>query len=281
MGYLHPAAGESREKLKASLGPFTNAGAPTSEVNEVQSITSDAGTATGGTFTLTYDGQETAAIDFDATAAEVDAALEALSNIDAGQLTCAGGPLPGTPITVNFGGINAAEMTIDDALLTVPTPAVTVVETTAGEVGVDEVQTISVTGTPDGGTFTLTFDGQETGTIAYNASAATIDTALEALSNIEASDLTCAGGPLPGTPVTVTFGGTLAATDVALMTADDSLLTRTTPEYVIATDTGGATGSPQGTYAKGALLSDTTNGKLYINTGTADAPTWTLVGGQS
>lgn len=31
---------------------------------------------------------------------------------------------------------------------------------------------------------------------------------------------------------------------------------------------------------KGDLLSDTTNGKLYINTGTLAAPVWTVVGTQ-
>lgn len=41
-----------------------------------------------------------------------------------------------------------------------------------------------------------------------------------------------------------------------------------------------------GTYAgqnagPGALLLDTTNGKEYINTGTAASPTWTVVGSQS
>lgn len=33
--------------------------------------------------------------------------------------------------------------------------------------------------------------------------------------------------------------------------------------------------------AIGALLVDTTNGKLYINTGTQASPTWTVVGTQS
>lgn len=32
---------------------------------------------------------------------------------------------------------------------------------------------------------------------------------------------------------------------------------------------------------KGALLSDTTNGVLYINTGTKASPTWTIVGSQT
>ena len=34
-------------------------------------------------------------------------------------------------------------------------------------------------------------------------------------------------------------------------------------------------------FGKGALGVDTTNGKLYINTGTFSSATWTLVGSQS
>lgn len=103
-----------------------------------------------------------------------------------------------------------------------------------------EVQTITITGTPTGGTFTLEFDGQTTGTIAYNASAATVDTALEALSNIAASEVTCAGGALPGTPVTVTFANGLSRENVAELVPDDSGLTGgTTPTVTVTTTTAG------------------------------------------
>ena len=70
-----------------------------------------------------------------------------------------------------------------------------------------EVQTVTITGGPTGGTFTLTFDGETTAAIAYNAAASAVQSALEALSNVNSGDVTCAGGALPGTPVTVTFGG--------------------------------------------------------------------------
>ena len=52
-------------------------------VDEVQTI---ALTATGGTFTLAFEGQTTAPISYDASAEEVQAALEALSTIGAGNL---------------------------------------------------------------------------------------------------------------------------------------------------------------------------------------------------
>lgn len=102
----------------------------------------------------------------------------------------------------------------------------------------DEVQTLTVTGAPTGGTFTVTYSGQTTGNIAYNASAATVQTALEALSNIGAGEAVVTGSA--GGPWTVTFAGTLADTNVDAMTTDAALLTGgTTPDVVVATSTAG------------------------------------------
>lgn len=42
-----------------------------------------------------------------------------------------------------------------------------------------------------------------------------------------------------------------------------------------------AGGFLNGTAKKGALVTDTTNGKLYINTGTLAATVWTIVGTQA
>lgn len=108
--------------------------------------------------------------------------------------------------------------------------------------GVNEVQTLTITGTPTGGTFTITFSGQTTGVIAYNASAADVQTALEGLSNIDVGDVTCGGGALPGSAVTITFGGQYRYQNVALATTTDSLTGGTSPESAIATTTAGVTG---------------------------------------
>ena len=56
----------------------------------------------------------------------------------------------------------------------------------------DETQTLRVTNAT-GGTFTLTFNGQTTAPIAYNATAAQIQAALEALSNIAPGDIIVTG----------------------------------------------------------------------------------------
>lgn len=89
--------------------------------------------------------------------------------------------------------------------------------------GTNEVQTLTITGSPTGGTFTITYDGVTSGAINYNANAATVQSTLEAMSNIAVGDVTCGGGALPGTPVTITFGGSLAGTDVPLATTTGSL----------------------------------------------------------
>lgn len=106
-------------------------------------------------------------------------------------------------------------------------------------VPVNELQTLSITGSPTGGSFTLTFSGQTTAAIAYNATAAAVQSALEALSNIAVGDVLCAGGALPGSPVTITFKGAYANTDVAAITATSSLTGGSTPAVVITETTKG------------------------------------------
>lgn len=89
----------------------------------------------------------------------------------------------------------------------------------------NETQTVIKSGTVTGGHFHLTFGGQTTGEIAYDATAATVQTALRALSTIGSSGCRCTGGPLPSTGVVVEFIGALAQTDVALLTVDNTAVT--------------------------------------------------------
>lgn len=62
---------------------------PNQLVNEQQKLVVS---AEGGTFALKFGGKETAAIKFNATAAEVRAALTALSTIGSGDVNVTGGP---------------------------------------------------------------------------------------------------------------------------------------------------------------------------------------------
>ncbi len=170
------------EGLYAGSHAFTvvQEGSATS-IDEIQTVTIG-GDPTGGNFTLTFEGQTTAAIAYNASAATVQAALEALSNIDPGEVAVAGDA--GGPYTVTFSlGRDVDVMTANAAGLTGGGVYVSTIQSATA--AADEQQRI-VWGAeaPTGGTFTLTFGAETTGNIAYNANAATVKAALEALTGI-------------------------------------------------------------------------------------------------
>ncbi|MFF1298150.1 MULTISPECIES: hypothetical protein [unclassified Streptomyces] len=103
----------------------------------------------------------------------------------------------------------------------------------------NEVQTLTVTGSPTGGTFTITWSGQTTTALAYNATAAQVQAALEALSNIAPGDVVVTGNA--GGPWTLTWGGTQLGENVAAPTTTESFTGGTTPDITIATTTAGGT----------------------------------------
>lgn len=113
--------------------------------------------------------------------------------------------------------------------------------------GANEVQRITITGSPTGGTFTLTVNGETTAGIAWNAAAAAVVTALEALPSIDPGDVSATGGALPGTAVDVTFIGRYAGINQPQMTANGAGLTGGSPVITITTVTagGGGVGSGQ------------------------------------
>lgn len=109
----------------------------------------------------------------------------------------------------------------------------------------DEIQTVTITGGPTAGTFTLTYSGQTTAGVAYNAAATAVQTALEALSNIGTGNVLVTGGPGPATPYSVRFIAALGQTDVAQMTAAHTFTGGTTPGIAVTTATPG--GAPSST----------------------------------
>ena len=121
---------------------------------------------------------------------------------------------------------------------------------------VSEAQTVTVTGTPTGGTYTLTFSGQTTAGIPFNATAAQVKAALDALSNINPGDVVVTGGPHPGTPVVVTFAGQYMGDDQPQMTASAASLTGgTSPAVTVTTTTpGGGASASDGTEVFAGLL---------------------------
>lgn len=120
------------------------------------------------------------------------------------------GPADGKPFTVSSSNSASAPL------------GVSITEIQEGSAAVNEKQLVTIPASTSGGTFTLTFEDETTGAIAYNASAATVQTALEGLSNIAPGDVSVTGA---SPQWTVEFTGTYAATDVPLMTASGDSLT--------------------------------------------------------
>lgn len=158
-------------------------------------------------------------------------------------------------VTAPTGGALAVHKAASNA------PASTSFTTLSGTgAGADEVQTATITGGPTGGTFTLTYSGQTTSAIAYNATAAAVQGDLEALSNLAPGDVTVTGSA--GGPYTLTFGGALAKTDVAALTASGASLTGgTAPSVAITTPT-------QGSAAAAVTLGAVVNTDYVYVTGT-------------
>lgn len=78
--------------------------------SEINTVTANATAATDGTFTLTVNGEVTAAMDHDIDAAGMQAALEALDGVEVGDVTCtqtAGTDLGDSSgqITITWGGL--------------------------------------------------------------------------------------------------------------------------------------------------------------------------------
>jgi len=103
-----------------------------------------------------------------------------------------------------------------------------------------EVQTASPSKSPSGGTYTLTYKGQTTAAIDFDASPAVIQAALELLSTVATDDITVDGGAtgLDVGDVTFTFGDTLG--DVNMIEIDDSNLSPALTVTITETTEGAA-----------------------------------------
>ena len=88
---------------------------------------------------------------------------------------------------------------------------------------INEIQTLSYSSVPDSGDFFLDFDGQVTGSIPFNATAGTIQTALEGLSNIGVGNVTVTGDVSSGT-TTIEFVSTLGGLPQNEITIDTNNL---------------------------------------------------------
>lgn len=107
--------------------------------------------------------------------------------------------------------------------------------------GTDETQRVTITGAPTSGGIRLTFSGQQTGAgaIVFDSNAGAVQTALEALSNIDVGDLLVTGGPFPATPIDVKFRGPKGGTDQPAMTVTSTLGGGSSPAAAVTTPTPG------------------------------------------
>lgn len=144
--------------------------------------------------------------------------------------------------------------------------------------GTNEVQTLTIGGTPTGGSFRMILEGRSTGDIAWNATNATLlasmNTAMDAAFGT-ASVVATAGTLTAGIgTVTLTFGAAYARRAVANMSTYNAL-TGTAPTLAVAETTPGVDASYRGA-ATGSTLIRADTGILHQNTSvTAGAPTWT------
>jgi hypothetical protein len=102
----------------------------------------------------------------------------------------------------------------------------------------DEHQTLTVSATA--GTYTLSFGGEATAPLAFDATAAQVESALDGLTSIGGAggSVTVTGGPgddSGSSPYSITFGGSLAETDVEQVGTEPALLTGTSPNAAVET----------------------------------------------
>ncbi len=219
----------------AATAPTANAATtvqgsgPTNEIQQV-GFTSGFGTLSGS-FSLTYNGQTTSSITLTGVgtsgenAATVQSALAALSNIGSGNISVSKTSDTNTSrlwqltFQGSLAGTNVSQVTVNSSVTSMGFPA-TVQQTTVtqGGSGTNEQQTVTVSNAT-GGTFRLAYNNAQTVAIAYNASASTVQSALQTV--LGSGNVTVSGS---AGSYTVTFTGTFAGTNVLQLCSDSSQL---------------------------------------------------------
>jgi len=123
------------------------------------------------------------------------------------------------------------------------TKAVTTGPSTNGHLGlsfVNEVGRLVISGTPTGGTFTVTIDGNTTAGVAFNASAKTLQDAIVALGAFTVDDVEVTGGPGPGDFFDIFLKGAFEVKNVAMLANGSALTGGITPAATITTSQDGA-----------------------------------------
>lgn len=171
-----------------------------SGANEVQCFDFDF-IPTSGTWQITFDGQTTALLPFNASIALIKIELENLSNVAVGEVTLTGNINPSKHIQVTFvnglGLQDQPQMTIFSntliAGLTVTITPSTITGGVAPIIGTSETQYISFSNIPTTGDFSLTYEFVTTSLLNQTTTASSLQAALEALLSIGVGNVSVTG----------------------------------------------------------------------------------------
>lgn len=272
--------------IEGTYGPFFLAADPVNGTNETQTLTVGA-TPTSGTFKLGYEGFVTPAITWHATTstflANINAVLSGVAEVQ--RLTIGGTPTGGT-FRLAYKGQPTANITWSATDATLQTNVDNALEA-LGHIGTTGVATTGADGTMNDGIgyLVLTWPGKgpkDLLTVYENNLAGTSPTVAVTRTTtgyyfpplgpdgVVATDVDLSGGV---GNVLLTFSGAHVAKKAQqLMTIADNALVGEGATLVIEETTAGVTASSYGAPANAVMLA---NGHLYMNQGTAAAPSWT------
>ena len=182
---------------------YINRSASSQEVQKIQFSS----VPVSGTWRAEFGGNATTDLAYNANAGAVQTALNALDGLS--DVIVAGNYTDG--FTVTFAGV--------DANMAQP-------NFTFSNPGVNEIQCLEFSGTPNAGNFSLNFNGQTTAVLGFNSTALQIQTALENLSNVGAGNVQVSGNF--GNNFNITYINALAKTNWPQLTVPSNSLTNST-----------------------------------------------------
>lgn len=148
--------------------------------------------------------------------------------------------------------------------------------------GVNAKQTLTADAAAGVGSFTITYDSIATSAIAWNATAAGVQAALEAHASIGAGNVSVTGGPVNvhTVPLVVEFIGALAGMPIGALSITDDATLLDGPEGSPVTITPtvdtvtGVIGSARGLPVDTLIWKSDGIGIMYYNSGTSNTPVW-------
>ena len=200
----------------------TQDGGPINEIQSVGWTTSAYGIS--GTYSLSFNGQTTSAIAWNADAATITSALESLSSVGSGNVavtvTTPSGSSTSRTLTIEFkngkGGTNVPQTTINTGGLTgypFGTPSGFANTTVTGG-NFTETQTITLSNA-SGGAWRVAYNGKVSAPLSPSITASQLKSVLDGFNGIDNVTVTGGSGSF-----TVTFGGTQSNTNMSQIFGD-------------------------------------------------------------